>query len=97
LVRSTCEIRSQARGHADCSHLERLTAPPPDDGLEAGLARWRLQRMGQGLDSRKLWIASYADFKLQTTDDALLDTYDPPGEAAGRHGFQMTVGLSGSP
>jgi non-haem Fe2+, alpha-ketoglutarate-dependent halogenase len=33
----------QARGHADCSHWARLTAPPPDDGLEAGLARWRLQ------------------------------------------------------
>lgn len=33
----------QARGRADCSHLASLPGPPPDDGLEAALARWRAQ------------------------------------------------------
>jgi hypothetical protein len=38
----------------------------------------------------KVWIASCGDFKLQTLDENLLETYYPTGEAAVRFGYQVT-------
>jgi hypothetical protein len=38
----------------------------------------------------KLWLANYSDFKLQTVDSEILETYYPPGEAAARFGYQVT-------
>lgn len=38
----------------------------------------------------KLWLATYSDFKLQTIDSEILETYLPPSEAGIRFGYQVT-------
>lgn len=39
----------------------------------------------------KIWIAAYSDYKLQTVDEALLETYTPSSrDIAVRYGYQAT-------
>jgi hypothetical protein len=80
-----------------------IDLPPPAPPATPAQSGWFAQRNMQSLVFRvpdadstevwvraKLWIANYADFKLQTVDDVLLETYYPPGEAAARFGYQVT-------
>ena len=71
--------------------------PPPALTANPMQAGWFAQRNQQSPTFRiadsevaeawvraRLWIANYPDFKLQTVDEVLLESYYPPGEPAAR-------------
>lgn len=76
---------------------------PPPPPATPDQQRWYAQRDGQATSfslpsaendqawaRAKIWIASYGDFKLQTIDETILETYFPPGESDVRFGYQVT-------
>jgi hypothetical protein len=88
-------------GLAWMSQMACLGPPPPPATPEQ--AQWYAQRDAQSPSftlpaeenerawaRAKIWIASYSDFKLQTIDESILETYYPPGESDVRFGFQVT-------
>jgi len=44
----------------------------------------------QAWSRAKAWLAQCSDFKLQTVDSELLETYNPPSEAAVRMGYSVS-------
>jgi len=76
-----------------------VTAPPPPPPTPAQEAWYQrrdatsttfvvtAEKGEQAWSRAKAWLAQCSDFKLQTVDSELLETYNPPSEIAVRMGY----------
>jgi hypothetical protein len=79
-----------------------VTTPPPPPPTPAQLAWYQkrdatptsfvvsAEKGEQAWSRAKAWLVQCSDFKLQTVDSELLETYNPPSEIAVRMGYSVS-------